>query len=233
MTDSTGIMPVMPIGNGGDFGANSSFVWLFFLIVLLGMGGNGFGWGNNSFANAIGYENLATSNEMQRGFDNQNNMANQRDILAAVTNGTAQTISASTANAANAITAIKDGNASIIREFGNVENGITALSGKQQECCCNTLRAIDSVNYNGAVNTAQINANIADDKYNTSLQMAQMEARLTAKMDANEIQSLRDQVQQLQLANATAGVLKYPNSWSFNGGYFPPLYGCGCGQANI
>ena len=227
MMDSTGIMPVMPVGNGGDFGGNG-LIWMLFLFFIVAMGGGGFGWGGNSFANAIGYENLATSNEVQRGFDNQNNIANQRDILAAVTNGTAQTISASTANATNAITAIKDGNASIIREFGNVENALTALSGKQQECCCNTLRAIDSVNYNGAVNTAQINANIAQDKYDTSMQMAQMEARLTAKMDANEIQSLRDQVNQLQLANATAGMLKFPQAWTYTGGYFPPISGCPC-----
>ena len=35
-----------------------------------------------------------------------------------------------------------------------------------------------------------------------ALQMAQMEARLSAKMDANEIQNLRDQVNQLQLQQA-------------------------------
>ena len=61
------------------------------------------------------------------------------------------------------------------------------------------------------------------------MQMAQMEARLTAKMDANEIQSLRDQVQQLQLANATSGMLKFPQAWTYTGGYFPPISGCPCG----
>ena len=54
-------------GWGGDGGA---FMWIFALLILAGGGFNG--WGNNGFANAIGYENLATSNEVQRGFDNQN-----------------------------------------------------------------------------------------------------------------------------------------------------------------
>lgn len=213
-----GITPVMPIGNGGDFG-NNSFVWLFFLIVLLGMGGGygGFGWGGN---NALG--NYATQNDMQRGFDEQNNMANQREILAAVNNGTAQTIAASTTNASNAITAIKDGNANIIREFGNVETALTALSGKQQECCSEQKMLT-------AQTGAEVNANIAQSKYDTSMQLAQMEQRITAKMDANEIQNLRDQVQQLQLANATAGMLRFPNQWTFTGGYFPPISGCPCG----
>ena len=48
-------------------------------------GGGGFGFGNAGFANAIGYQNLATQNDVQRGFDNQNSMANQREILTAVT----------------------------------------------------------------------------------------------------------------------------------------------------
>lgn len=238
MNDGMSIQPVMPIGNGSDFGGNS-FVWLFFLIVLLGMGGGGFGWGNNAFNQAIGYENLPTENSMQRAFDNQNNMANQRDILNAVTNGTAQTIQASTTNATNAINAIKDGNASLIREFGNVESALTALGGKQQECCCANLRAIDNSVYQGALNTAGINANIADSKYASALNTASINETTVAQtqkiLDAiaqNKIDALQAQVNELQLQNATAGVLKYPSAWTFNGGYFPPLYGCGC-QQNI
>mgnify|MGYP006988877182 FL=1 len=65
------------------------------------------------------------------------------------------------------------------------------------------------------------------------MQMAQMEARLTAKMDANEIQNLRDQVSQLQLQQATNGMLKFPNSWSYGAGPFPPIFGGCCGQGNI
>jgi len=78
--------------NGMGWG-DSSFFWVFALLILAGGGFGLSGLGNN-FTNAIGYENLATSNEVQRGFDNQNSMANQRDILAAVTNGTAQSVAA-------------------------------------------------------------------------------------------------------------------------------------------
>ena len=68
------------MGGNGMGGMGGSWLAILFLIILFG--GNG-GWGNN-FNNAIGYENLATSNEVQRGFDNQNSMANQREILSAV-----------------------------------------------------------------------------------------------------------------------------------------------------
>ena len=148
------VSDVAALSNGGFGGFGGGFEGLIYLAVICAMFGGGFGFGG--FGNGAGAAvatGMATQADMQRGFDAQNSMANQRETLAAVTNGTAQTIAASTANAANAITAIKDGNASLIREFGNVESALTALGGKQQECCCNTLRAIDSVNYNGAVNT--------------------------------------------------------------------------------
>lgn len=189
--DSTGITPVMPMG-GDAFGGNS-FIWIFGLLILLGLfNGNGFGLGGN---------NTATIDaSMQRGFDNQNLQAQTRDILSAVTNGTAQTIAASTANATNAITAIKDGNSALIREFGNVENALGALSGEMQNCCCSTLRAIDGVNYNTTVQIQKVLDAIA----------------------GNRIADLQQQVNALQLQAATSNVLKWPNSWAYTGGYFPP-----------
>lgn len=204
-------------GFGGD--GWSGMIWLFAILALFGGGGFGGFGGNNGNAQAI-------QADVNRGFDNQNLQAQTRDILSAVTNGTAQTIAASTANATNAINAIKDGNAALIREFGNVETALTALDGNMRTCCCDTKQLIQAT-------ASATDAQIAQSKYDTSMQMAQMEARLTAKMDAGEIQSLRDQVSQLQLAQATSGILRFPNSWSFGAGPFPPIFGgncnCGCG----
>lgn len=220
-------------GNGINGGFNE-MIWLFAIIALMGGGFGGYGFGNgngNANSNAI-------QADVNRGFDNQNLQAQTRDILSAVTNGTAQTISASTANAQNAINAIKDGNAGVIREFGVVESALTALGGKQQECCCNTLRAIDAANYNGAINTAQINSNIAQNRYEAALNTAaitEKAAENTQKiLDAitgNRIADMQNQINSLQLQNATAGMLKFPQSWSYGAGPFPPIFGgCGCGQ---
>lgn len=219
MDNGTGITPVMPIGGSyGDGFGGGSFMWIFGLIVLLALfNGGGFGFGGNNAAAALGFENLATSNEVQRGFDNQNVQAQTRDILSAVTSGTAQTIAASTANATNAINAIKDGNASLIREFGNVETALTALGGKQQECCCEILRAVDGVNYNGAINTAAINAN-------TTAQIQSIKDLLNAQRD----QEQQARIQSLELQQAMSGVLRFPNSWAYGAGPFPPIFGCGC-----
>jgi hypothetical protein len=141
----------------------------------------------------------AIQNDINRGFDSQNLQAQTRDILGAVTTGTAQTIAASTANASNAINAIKDGNASIIREFGNVETALTALAGKQQECCCSTLRAIDAATYASSQNTQKI---------------------LDA-LSANRIAEMQSRINALELQAAVAGVVRYPNSYVYSAGTNP------------
>lgn len=213
-------------GFGGD--GWSGMIWLFAILALFGNGG--FGFGGNNAAAALGYENLATSNEVQRGFSDQNMMANQRETLSAVTNGTAQTIAASTANATNAINAIKDGNAALIREFGNVETALTALSGKQQECCCNILQKIGET-------AAATDAQIARNNYDAAMRDAATNASFTAQIQSvkdmiaqNKVESLQAQVSQLQLQAATSNVLRYPNQWTYNGSFFPPMQcGCGCG----
>lgn len=79
---------------------------------------------------------------------------------------------------------------------------------------------------------ASLSAQIAQNKFDSAMQMAGMEARLTAKMDANTIQGLRDQVDSLRDQVNMSGVLRFPNSWSYGAGPFPPIFGC-CNQANI
>ena len=203
--DTTGITPVMNVGGNDGFLGGNGFMGIFGLLILVGLlngGFGGFGGGNQQYA---------TRDQVQNGFDTQNMQMQTAGILNAVTSGTAQTIAASTQNAANAINAIKDGNASLIRDFGNVETALTALGGQSQECCCNILRAVDGVNYNGAINTAAINANTT----------AQVQKILDAIM-GNRMADMQSQINALQLQAATANVLRFPNAWTFNGGVFPP-----------
>ena len=224
MTDGTGmsVADVAALSNGGfggGWGDGGAFMWIFALLILANGGFGGFGGNNQQFA---------TRDQVQNGFDTQNMQMQTSGILNAVTNGTAQTIAASTANATNAINAIKDGNAALIREFGNVETALTALSGKQQECCCNILQKIGET-------AAATDAQIARNNYDAAMRDAATNANFTAQIQSvkdmiaqNKIESLQSQISQLQLQNATANVLRYPNQWTYNGGFFPPMQ-CGCG----
>lgn len=194
--DGTGITPVMNMGNDGGFGGLNGFGGIFALLILLGLfsGGFGNGFGGNNGVNTL-------NADMQRGFDAQNLQAQTRDIMGAVTSGTAQTIAASTANATNAISAIKDGNAALIREFGNVETALTAMAGQNQSCCCEILRAIDGSNMN------------------TTLQIQ----KVLDAISTNRMADMQSQINALQLQAATSNVLRFPSAWTFNGGIFPPV----------
>ena len=195
-----GITPVMNMGGfGGD-----SFMWIFGLLILLGLFNGGGFFGGNNGVNAL-------NADMQRGFDTQNLNMQTSAILNAVTNGTSQTIAASTANATNAINAIKDGNASLIREFGNVETALTALSGNMQNCCCDVKQAVAQSNYDAAIRDANTNANLT----------AQIQS-VKDLIQQNTIQGLRDQVDALRDQVNLCGVLRFPNSWAYNAGQFPP-----------
>lgn len=191
--------------NNDGMGGWNGMIWLFAILALFSNGG--FGFGGNGNTNAL-------QADMQRGFDTQNLQTQTAGILNAVTSGTSQTIAASTANASNAITAIKDGNAALIREFGNVETALTALGGNVQSCCCDIKQAIMQNNYDGAMRDAATNANFTAQIQSVKDMIAQ-----------NKIEALQAQVNKLELQNATSNVLRFPNSWSYDAGQFPPIFG--------
>ena len=191
--------------NNDGMGGWNGMIWLFAILALFSNGG--FGFGGNGNTNAL-------QADMQRGFDTQNLQTQTAGILNAVTSGTSQTIAASTANASNAITAIKYGNAALIREFGNVETALTALGGNVQSCCCDIKQAIMQNNYDGAMRDAATNANFTAQIQSVKDMIAQ-----------NKIEALQAQVNKLELQNATSNVLRFPNSWSYDAGQFPPIFG--------
>lgn len=212
---------VMMRDNDG-WGNGMGFMWIFALLILAN-GGFG-GWGGNGFANAIGYENLATSNEVQRGFDNQNSMANQRETLAAVNSSALQAMQNSNQNTQYITGQIMDKYNELDRDIQTLAMGQQQAIANQNECCCNTLRAIDGVNYNNAMNTASINAN-------TTAQVQRVIDYLTN----SDMQRLRDENQTLRTAqmldpiqNRLSMVPTYPNTFAYNAGPSPFCPTCGC-----
>ena len=213
MADNNGLSlgDVAALSNGGFGGLGGDLSGLIYLAVIFAMFGGGFGFGGFGGGNAAAV-GMATQADMQAGFNQQNTMQQTRDILGAVTSGTAQTIAASTSNATGAIEAIKDGNANIIREFGTVESALTALSGNMQNCCCEVKQAVMQSNYDAAMRDAATNANLTAQIQSVKDQISQ-----------NKIEQLQAQINQLTLQNAMSGVLKFPSAWAYNGGSFPPI----------
>lgn len=217
-----GIQPVLPVGgfsnNGGGFGGGLDGIYALAMLAILFNGGFGGFGGGNSFANAIGYENLATSNEVQRGFDNQNTMANQREILSAVTSGTAQTVSAINGTFHDTISVLSDKYNELQRDIAAVALAQTNGIANQNDCCCKIQRAIDGVNYNNAMNTASINA--------TTVAQTQ---RILDTLTENKIEALQGRINTLELEKNLATVVRYPSGYTYNAGPSPFCNGgCGC-----
>lgn len=192
-----------------DTTGSNSFLWIFGLLILMAMmnGGNGF-FGNGGY-----HPQYATQDFVQNGFNFNDLQDQNRDISNLITAGTAQAVAATNQTFHDTLGALNDKYSELQRDIAALAVGQANQLAKSNECCCETKMLI-------AENSAAIN-----------LALANMEGRLTAKMDANTIQELRDKVGQLELSQATAGVLRYPNSWTYGAGPFPPFYGYGCPNA--
>lgn len=134
-------------------------------------------------------------------------------------------------NLENAVGRLSDNQAAIARQtdrdmcqgFAAVNAGINQVRFDNQQCCCETQRAIDGTNYNIAQSTAAINANTT----------AQTQKILDA-LCGNRMADMQNQINQLQLQAALCGVVRYPNATTYGAGVNPFFNcGCGCGNGNI
>ena len=193
-----------PMVMGGDCFGGSGFIWAFLIFALL-MGNGGFGFGGNGNTNAL-------SADMQRGFDNQNTMANQREILSA-TNGVYHDV----------VATLGDKYSELARDIAGVNAGVSQAIANQ--CQLNgdlklqISEGFGQNRYDGAMNTATINA----------VTTAQTQKILDV-LAQNKIEALQGKVNQLELQNAMSNVVRYPSAWTYNAGT-SPFCNCnsGCG----
>lgn len=182
----------------GMLGGADGGMWIFALLILLMIGGGGF-FGGTRNLNGEPVTEAGLCNAM-----NFNNLENSVGRL----------------------------NDNVQHNYQGLQNGLcnlgyetlrnfNATQTQLADCCCTTQRAIDSVNYNGAINTASINANTT----------AQTQKILDA-LAQNKIETLQAQVNQLQLQSAMCGVVRYPNATTYTAG-FSPVFNSGCGCSNI
>ncbi len=192
--------------DGDGFGNGwGGMIWLF---AILAMMGGGFGWNNNGNGNAI-------QADVNRGFDNQNLQAQTRDILAAVTAGTAQSVATTNQVYHDLMNGLSDKYNELQRDVAGLAVGQANQLARLNECCCEQKQAIAQINYDAAMRDAATNANI----------VAQNQKILDAIM-GNKIEAMQNRINQLELQNQLAGVVKYPNGWTYNAGNAPFCGGC-------
>lgn len=140
--------------------------WWILLLLLCGWGNGNNGWAGNGGGNQmLGYElgRVATTNDVASGFSTSEIMSDLNDILLQNSQGFA---------------AVQQ---TLCQGFNGVNHAIS-------DCCCQTQRAIDNVNYNMAKNTCDI---IQSGKDNTQ--------RIIDYLVCKDNQDLRDQNLALRL----------------------------------
>ena len=199
---------------GNGFGGNGDWLAMIFLFALIfGFGGNG--WGGRAapaespvteagLCNAMNFNDL--QNTVGRGFD----MVDTR--FTNTQNGLASLGYQELQNAMGTQAAINGVGADLASQ-------ISTVAAQQAQCCSQTQRAIDGVNYANAMNTAQIEQSV-----NAGTQ------KILDALCGNRMQDMQNQINQLQLQASLAGVVRYPTNFAYNAG---PSPFCGCGAGNI
>lgn len=192
------------MNENSNFGGNDG-LWIFALLILL-FGGGGFGFGNHA--------NDAT----QRAIELNSIQEGQAGIAADVQRGIYEINATTKDSAYNNLSEIRDVQASVATNGANIINNLTAMQANMQNCCCETQRAIDGVNYNLASQSAAIQAN---DTANTQ--------KILDAITQNRMADMQNQINALQLQNAVCGVVRYPMATTYTSGS-NPFCSCGCGS---
>lgn len=192
MENGYSLSDVAAATRGADGFGGGTDSWVLIILFALIFGGGGFGFGNNS--------RIAGQPVTEAGLCNAMNFNNLE----------------------NAVGRLSD---SLSSDYMGLQNGICDLgyetlrnfnTTQQQiaECCCATQRSVDSVNYNGAINTASIQASNAE---NTQ--------KILDAITGNRMADMQNQINQLQLQAALGNVVRYPTTSAYCSGSNPF---CGC-----
>lgn len=139
-------MPVQPaysgsnnggFGGWGGFGDGGFFIIILFLFAFLGWGNNG--WGGNG----------GVGSEVQRGFDHSSVVTKLDGITQGICDSTYALNNTMTTGFSNAELSRCNQQAALMQQLNN-------MAMQAQNCCCETQRAIDGVNYNMATNTCAL-----------------------------------------------------------------------------
>ena len=158
----------------GGFGGWGDGWWIL-LLLLCGWGGNN-GWAGNGGGNQmVGYElgRVATTNDVASGFSTSTIMSNQRDNQLAMQQG-----------------------------FANVQQtlcqGFNGLNQAIGDCCCQTQRSIDNVNFN-----------IERSKCDIQKSIDCVGDKILGYLNAQEMAKLRDELQMCRLRESQSNQNAY------------------------
>lgn len=191
-SNAPSVADIAAIGDGNDGWGGGAWWPIIILFALFGWGRNGFGFGGG---NGCGCDSAcATVGDVERGFNQQT--TNQR--FNGIDNGLAQLGYAAQ------------------QQGYETRLAITDAAAQQAQCCCDTQRAIDGVNYNMATGFCQLGNQVQasardiidSQNCNTRAILDQITAFRMEDKDT-QIRDLQSQVQALNLAASQQNQNRY------------------------
>lgn len=179
---------LMALNNGGGFG-NNNWIWILFMWMMYGYGGNGFGGfgGNNG---GTGFLANQLNNDAGRDLLLQaiNGRADALSQLANITNTSVETVKNNLFTLQNAISQVgSQVGMSGLQVINSVQSGNATLGRQLCECCCENRLAI-------ANQTNALQSQAAANHAAATLQAAQSEAadQLAVCQQTNQLGSQAD-----------------------------------------
>lgn len=185
--------------NDGGFGGNSAWILILLFAMIFGWGGNGLGARTGDFGQ---FATSASQSEILLGQQFQS-LDNKIDRLG---NG----ISDATFALNNSVNGVQTNLGGAITSEGR------AIQSQLAQCCCDNQKNVDSLRFDMANYASAIQQN---DTANTQ--------KILDAISTNRMADMQNQINQLQLANALAGVVKYPMLTAYSSGS-NPFCSCGC-----
>jgi len=207
---------------GGGFGMNG-------IVELAALGlifGDGFGFGGGGGRGGA----PATQADLAAGFNNSAVLSSLNDIKLGQT---------------NAVNYNNQGfsgiNTALMQGFHGVDNALCTLGHQFSDCCCQTQRAIDGVNYNMATQFCALGNTIQTSTRDINDTIRDGFARMEAQANARYVAELERKLNNCDRDSALQGlgtylintlrpspIPAYPscNPWANSGGNWN---GCGCG----
>ena len=171
--------------NGGAFGNNGDWIWAFLLFALIGNNG----WGGIGGGYGVGRGGVGENYVLATDF------ATIERKLDGVNNGLCDGFYAQNTNMLNGFAAVQQ---ALCQGFNGINASITDVGYSIKDCCCQTQRAIDGVNYNIATQFGGLNTTLCGLSRDIIENQNANYRALHEELVANKIEAKNERIAQLQ-----------------------------------
>ena len=182
----------------GGFNGDGAWIFLLFIIVLMGGWGNYGGYGNGGGTNTI-------VSDVQRGFDQSAVINGINGVTTAISNGFANAEISRCNAQANVLQTLNNNQA-------NLSTQLNTIAMNQQNCCCENRAGLADLKYTVATEACADRSAISDALKDVIASNTANTQAILDKLCQQEIDALKAQNQQLQMQSYLASLAASQNA---------------------